>query len=104
MAPDHHNRWVEAEVDRLEGRKSLYSAVFYRQDRFWDSADGPVYRRLKERYDPSGRLLIYMLNAWGVAERCLLGRTSLRFSPMSSRRGMPSPLTPTTAAPQARPT
>jgi hypothetical protein len=29
MDPSHHNRWVEDEVDRLGGRKSLYSTAFY---------------------------------------------------------------------------
>lgn len=56
MAEDHHNRWVEAEVDRLGGRKSLYSTVYYDQDRFWEIYNGPVYRQLKDRYDPEGRL------------------------------------------------
>ncbi len=54
---EHHNRWVEAEVDRLGGRKSLYSTSFYDEDRFWSLYNGPVYRELKDRYDPSGRLL-----------------------------------------------
>jgi FAD/FMN-containing dehydrogenase len=53
----HHNRWVEQEVDRLDGRKSLYSTVFFQEDRFWDLYNGPVYRELKQRYDPDGRLL-----------------------------------------------
>ncbi|MHB1535401.1 MAG: FAD-binding protein [Acidimicrobiales bacterium] len=57
MDPAHHNRWVEAEVDRLDGRKSLYSTVFYPEDRFWALYGGAAYRRLKERYDPSHRLL-----------------------------------------------
>jgi FAD/FMN-containing dehydrogenase len=57
MPPDHYNRWVESEVDRLGGRKSLYSTAFYDEARFWELYNGPVYRRLKERYDPSGRLL-----------------------------------------------
>ena len=57
MDPAHHNRWVEAEVDRLGGRKSLYSTSFYDEDRFWSLYNGPVYRRLKQRYDPEGRLL-----------------------------------------------
>jgi FAD/FMN-containing dehydrogenase len=61
LAPDmdvsYHNRWVEEEVDRLGGRKSLYSTVFYPEDRFWDLYNGPVYRDLKQRYDPDGRLL-----------------------------------------------
>jgi FAD/FMN-containing dehydrogenase len=53
----HHNRWVEQEVDRLGGRKSLYSTAFYQEDRFWDLYNGPVYRALKQRYDPDDRLL-----------------------------------------------
>ncbi|HET9076340.1 MAG TPA: FAD-binding oxidoreductase [Acidimicrobiales bacterium] len=57
MDPDRHNRWVEDEVDRLGGRKSLYSTAFYDEQRFWHLYNGPVYRRLKERYDPAGRLL-----------------------------------------------
>jgi FAD/FMN-containing dehydrogenase len=57
MDAAHHNRWVEQEVDRLGGRKSLYSTAFYDEDHFWDLYNGPVYRSLKERYDPTGRLL-----------------------------------------------
>jgi FAD/FMN-containing dehydrogenase len=57
MDAAHHNRWVEDEVDRLGGRKSLYSTVFYPPDRFWELYNGPVYRDLKARYDPSERLL-----------------------------------------------
>jgi FAD/FMN-containing dehydrogenase len=55
--PVHHNRWVESEVDRLGGRKSLYSTAFYDEARFWELYNGPVYKRLKARYDPAGRLL-----------------------------------------------
>ena len=54
--PDHHNRWVEAEVERLGGRKSLYSTAFYEEERFWELYNGPVYRALKGRYDPDSRL------------------------------------------------
>jgi len=57
MDAAHHNRWVEHEVDRLGGRKSLYSTAFYDEDRFWALYNGPAYRDLKHRYDPSGRLL-----------------------------------------------
>jgi FAD/FMN-containing dehydrogenase len=56
MDPAHHNRWVEDAVDRMEGRKSLYSTAFYDEDRFWELYNGPVYQRLKSRYDPDGRL------------------------------------------------
>jgi FAD/FMN-containing dehydrogenase len=57
MDPAHHNRWVESEVDRLGGRKSLYSTAFYDEARFWELYNGPDYSRLKARYDPAGRLL-----------------------------------------------
>ncbi len=57
MDPAHHNRWIEDEVDRLGGRKSLYSTSFYDEERFWALYNGPVYRDLKSRYDPSTRLL-----------------------------------------------
>jgi FAD/FMN-containing dehydrogenase len=67
MDPNHHNRWVEAEVDRLDGRKSLYSTAFYEEERFWDLYNGPAYRRLKETYDPEGRLL-------DLYAKCVRGR------------------------------
>jgi FAD/FMN-containing dehydrogenase len=57
MDPAHHNRWVEAEVDRLGGRKSLYSTAFYDEDRFWALYGGDAWHRLRRRYDPSDRLL-----------------------------------------------
>jgi FAD/FMN-containing dehydrogenase len=63
----HHNRWVEDEVDRLGGRKSLYSTSFYDRDRFWTLYNGPVYRELKARYDPSDRLL-------DLYEKCVQAR------------------------------
>jgi FAD/FMN-containing dehydrogenase len=57
MDPSHHNRWVEDEVERLDGRKSLYSTSFYDQERFWRLYNGPAYQELKRAYDPEGRLL-----------------------------------------------
>jgi FAD/FMN-containing dehydrogenase len=57
MDPAHHNRWVEDEVERLDGRKSLYSTAFYTEERFWELYNGPGYKKLKDRYDPDGRLL-----------------------------------------------
>jgi FAD/FMN-containing dehydrogenase len=57
MDAAHHNRWVEDEVDRLGGRKSLYSTSFYEKDHFWDLYNGPAYTKLKKRYDPKERLL-----------------------------------------------
>lgn len=63
----HHNRWVEAEVDRLGGRKSLYSTVFYDEGRFWELYNGAFYAKLKARYDPDRRLL-------GLYDKCVRSR------------------------------
>jgi len=52
-----HNRRVEREVARLGGRKSLYSTSFYPEAEFWTTYNGAAYHRLKQRYDPAGRLL-----------------------------------------------
>ncbi len=52
-----YNRHVEELVAAHDGHKSLYSTAFYDPDTFWRLYNGPAYRRLKERYDPQGRLL-----------------------------------------------
>jgi FAD/FMN-containing dehydrogenase len=52
-----HNRAIEQEVARLDGRKSLYSTAFYPEDEFWASYGGSTYELLKKTYDPDGRLL-----------------------------------------------
>jgi FAD/FMN-containing dehydrogenase len=57
QAPDHHNRLVEREVERLGGRKSLYSTAHYDEADFWQIYNGPAYDVLKKTYDPEGRLL-----------------------------------------------
>jgi FAD/FMN-containing dehydrogenase len=54
--PDAHNRRIERLVADLDGHKSLYSSVHYDADEFWRRYNGPVYRALKGRYDPRGRL------------------------------------------------
>jgi FAD/FMN-containing dehydrogenase len=54
--PGHFNRLVEREVARLGGIKSLYSDSYYAADEFRAAYGGDAYRRLKERYDPQGRL------------------------------------------------
>jgi hypothetical protein len=52
-----HNRRVEREVARLDGRKSLYSTAFYDEAEFRALYGGESYARLKARYDPQGLLL-----------------------------------------------
>jgi FAD/FMN-containing dehydrogenase len=54
--PDWHNVWVEQEVERLGGRKSLYSTAFYDEPTFWRLYGGDAYTGLKKRYDPDARL------------------------------------------------
>jgi FAD/FMN-containing dehydrogenase len=49
-----YNRQVEQWVEKLNGRKSLYSTVFYDREKFWQLYDGENYRMLKGKYDPQG--------------------------------------------------
>jgi FAD/FMN-containing dehydrogenase len=65
--PEYHNRLIEREVAALDGHKSLYSTAFYTRDEFWRHYDGPAYRKLKETYDPNGRLL-------DLYDKCVRGR------------------------------
>ena len=53
----HHNRLVETEVERLGGRKSLYSSAFYAPEDFWRIYNGAAYDVVKREYDPDRRLL-----------------------------------------------
>lgn len=50
------NRRIEQVVTELDGRKSLYSTAFYDEPTFWSIYGGDEYARLKEHYDPQGRL------------------------------------------------
>jgi FAD/FMN-containing dehydrogenase len=52
----YFNRQVEQWVDKLNGRKGLYSTVFYDEETFWQHYNGPNYKMLKEKYDPQGNL------------------------------------------------
>ncbi len=60
VSTDHEegyfNRKVEAKVRELGGKKSLYSNSFYSRKEFWELYDEPAYRKLKARYDPTGKL------------------------------------------------
>jgi FAD/FMN-containing dehydrogenase len=51
-----YNRQVEEWVDKLSGRKGLYSTVFYSEATFWQHYGGPNYLELKEKYDRQGKL------------------------------------------------
>jgi FAD/FMN-containing dehydrogenase len=52
----HHNRLIERKVTDLGGHKSLYSDSYFTEDEFWLRYDGETYRKLKDTYDPHGRL------------------------------------------------
>jgi FAD/FMN-containing dehydrogenase len=51
----HYNKLVEREVQKLAGKKSLYSTSFYSEEEFWRIYNRPAYDKLKKRYDPSKR-------------------------------------------------
>jgi FAD/FMN-containing dehydrogenase len=51
-----YNRRIENKVTELGGHKSLYSTSFFEEEEFWLAYDGATYRRLKNTYDPDGRL------------------------------------------------
>lgn len=51
-----YNRRIENKVTELGGHKSLYSTSFFEEEEFWSAYDGETYRRLKNTYDPDGRL------------------------------------------------
>jgi FAD/FMN-containing dehydrogenase len=51
-----YNRLIESRVTELGGHKSLYSTSYFDEDEFWAAYDGETYRKLKEAYDPNGRL------------------------------------------------
>jgi FAD/FMN-containing dehydrogenase len=50
------NRQVEQMVDKLDGRKGLYSTVFYDEKTFWEHYNGKNYAALKKKYDPQNKL------------------------------------------------
>jgi FAD/FMN-containing dehydrogenase len=51
-----HNRRIEQVVAELGGHKSLYSTVHYPEDEFWRRYNGDAYAKVKQAYDPDGRL------------------------------------------------
>jgi FAD/FMN-containing dehydrogenase len=66
LPPGHYNRQVEARVIALGGLKSLYSDSYFTPDTFWRLYHRPAYERLKQRYDPEGRL-------GDLYRKCVLG-------------------------------
>lgn len=52
----YYNRQVEQKVMELGGMKSLYSDSYFTPEQFWQIYNKPAYDRLKQKYDPAGRL------------------------------------------------
>lgn len=50
------NRAIEQVVGELGGHKSLYSDAYYDHETFWALYGGQEYRKVKQAYDPGGRL------------------------------------------------
>jgi FAD/FMN-containing dehydrogenase len=59
------NRRIEQALTGLGGHKSLYSDSYYDEKVFHAAYGGDTYDRLKQRYDPDGRLLDLYAKAVG---------------------------------------
>lgn len=55
-AEGFYNKKVEAMVEELGGLKSLYSDVYFSQQKFWQLYNQNEYESLKQKYDPNKRL------------------------------------------------
>ncbi|HEY7143989.1 MAG TPA: FAD-binding oxidoreductase [Streptosporangiaceae bacterium] len=66
-ADGYYNRQIEDQVSALGGQKGLYSTSFYSEAEFWAHYNGPDYARLKQEYDPEGRLA-------GLYQKCVRQR------------------------------
>ncbi|MBI5470683.1 FAD-binding oxidoreductase [Candidatus Kaiserbacteria bacterium] len=53
----HLNKLVEKKVLELHGVKMLYSNSFYDQETFWRLYGEDTYKILKQKYDPTGKLV-----------------------------------------------
>ena len=61
----YHNRLVEKEVLRLNGKKSLYSSSYFPEEEFWNVYNGKKYFQLKKKYDKNKVFL-------NLYEKCVL--------------------------------
>lgn len=52
----YYNRKIERKVKKLQGKKSLYSDVFYSEEEFWELYNKEAYDKLKRKYDSQGKL------------------------------------------------
>lgn len=51
-----YNKKIEKKVQELNGNKSLYSRVYYTEEKFWEIFDKKLYFKLKQKYDPNNNL------------------------------------------------
>jgi FAD/FMN-containing dehydrogenase len=52
----YYNRLIEHKVDKIGGTKGLYSDSYYTETEFWKIYDQTSYEKIKQKYDPDGRL------------------------------------------------
>jgi len=50
------NRALEQLCTKLGGKKTLYSSVYFSEEEFFEQYNGQLYKRIKAKYDPTGRL------------------------------------------------
>jgi len=50
------NRALETLCTSMGGKKTLYSTVYFSEEEFYEQYNGNEYHRVKQRYDPDGRL------------------------------------------------
>ena len=61
------NKKIERKTAELGGIKSLYSDMYYDEQEFWSTYNRDAYDRLKQIYDPHGKLL-------NLYDKCVLRR------------------------------
>ena len=54
-APGYYNKMIEDKLPEFEGKKSLYSSVYYDQETFDQLYTGPEYYKLKGKYDSTNK-------------------------------------------------
>ncbi|MBU1178001.1 FAD-binding oxidoreductase [Patescibacteria group bacterium] len=53
QAEGYYNKMIEARVEELAGKKSLYSTSYYSPEKFWELYNKKAYDVLKAKYDPT---------------------------------------------------
>lgn len=63
----YYNKLIEKKVEKLKGKKSLYSSSYYDKKEFRKIFNGKYYDKVKKKYDPDKRFLT-------LYEKCVLRR------------------------------